>query len=406
MSGERPVLSLAEEQSVMQQLLAEHGCCSPLDVLLETNRLAYEDYLAWRCGKRHTLDDALLGGAPDTRDLLHRMGKWARSINLEERNAPLYGINDSAGTELVASRNAALDALLRTEFQSAARREQLDIFQDTSETAAMNDMAAALASRDAEAAQARLDHLIAINPDHWAIADTTLLVKALQLPAPASLDQAFARLAVLEQRWLPAACAVLRNAGRDFLAPVWRTLAQALSGAPFDPAQPRRHAGWAYLNGLDWANAKRSIQAIDKHRSQPLPLGWLAAAQWRLHDRKAAIACWFELCWRHPEHFEELVESNGFPDSSIRRAWFDAQDEDIDPAITPAWFPAWLALADPRLAKMLAPGGGNTEPERAFDLLLALGVGGSDRQNMDNRKALQALHPGLLKRYLDSLENG
>lgn len=399
------MIPLAEEQSVMQRLLAEHGCCSPLEMLLETNRLAYEDYLAWRCGKRRTLDDALPGGAQDTRDLLHRVGKWARSLNLEERNAPLYGIDDSAGTELVASKDAALDALLRTEFQSAAHREQLDIFRDTSETAAMNDMAAALASRDAAAAQARLDHLLAINPHHWAVADTTLLVQALQLPAPENFDQAFARLAVLEQRWLPAAHAVLRNAGRDFLAPIWRTLAQALDGAPFDPARPRRHAAWAYLNGLDWANAKRSIQAIDKHRSQPLLLGWLAAAQWRLHDRKAALACWFELCWRHPEHFEELVAANGFPDSAIRRAWFDAQDEDLDPAIAPAWFPAWLALEDPRLAKTLTPCDGNTEPECTFDLLLALSVGGSDRQNMDNRKALQALHPGLLKRYLDSLES-
>ena len=398
------MIPLAEAQSAMQQLLAEHGSCSSLELLLATNRLAYEDYRAWRRGERETLDGALRGGAQDIQALMRRMHRWAASLNLKEQSTSLYGIDDCAGAELVVSEIAALDASLRMEFSAAADRAQLDIFLDTSETAATSDVVTALASRDAAAARARLQHLASINPDNWAIADAGSLLEALQAPPPGDVEQAYRRLALMERRWLPAACAVMRGAGRDFLAPMWRALAAALESAPFDPTQPHRHAGWAYLNGLDWANAKRSIEAADGYRSQPSLLGWLAAAQWRLRDRKAALELWFELCWRHPDHFEELIKSNGFPDSVVRMRWFNAQDEDVQPTISPAWFPAWMVLQEPGLAKALAPCGRGTAPERAFDLLLALRVGGSDRQNMDNRKALQALHPNLLNRYLDSLD--
>lgn len=53
---------LAEAQTVVQQQLAEHGACSPLELLLATNQLDYDDYQAWRRGERATLDDALVEG--------------------------------------------------------------------------------------------------------------------------------------------------------------------------------------------------------------------------------------------------------------------------------------------------------------------------------------------------------
>lgn len=283
-------------------------------------------------------------------------------------------------------------------------RAQLDLFLDNSETAATNDLMKALASRDVEAAQLGLERLTALNAENWVIAYATVLVESLRSPPPDSVDSAYRRLALMEQRWQPAAYAVLHSQGRDFLAPMWRDLGGALEAAPFDPNEPRRHAAWPYLNGLDWANAERCVEAIEEHRSQPALLGWLAVAKWHLRDRRAAIECWFEMCWQYPNHFLELVESNQFPDATVRDAWLSAQEADIEPTISPTWFPAWMLLEEPGLAKTLLPSKGDSDPKRAFNLLMALHAGGSDRQNMDNRRALQALHPGLLNRYLDALE--
>lgn len=77
---------------------------------------------------------------------------------------------------------------------------------------------------------------------------------------------------------------------------------------------------------------------------------------------------------------------------------------EVEPPITPPWFPAWMVVEERGFGKTLAPRGGESEPERAFDVALALVRGGTDRQDIENRRALQALHPGLLQRYLDALD--
>ena len=41
----------AQIQAAVQQLLMEHDEYVPLELLLATNRLAYEDYRAWREGR-------------------------------------------------------------------------------------------------------------------------------------------------------------------------------------------------------------------------------------------------------------------------------------------------------------------------------------------------------------------
>lgn len=394
---------LAEAQTVVQQQLAEHGACSPLELLLATNQLDYDDYQAWRRGERATLDDALVEGTGSTRQLAERVQDWAQRLNLEQQAVALLGIDDNAGTELRASRDARLDQLLRTEFHRTADRSQLDLFLDTEETAAVNDVVAALASQDAKAARARLARLGKINPHHWAIADANTLIDALQT-APPRAEAASERLTRLENRWLPAASAVLRSKARDFLAPIWRELGAALEGAPFEASQPRRHAAWAYLNGLDWANVRQSVRNATGYQQQPTLLGWLAEAQWRLRDSKGALASWFAVCWQAPDHFTKLIGEARFPAAALKNAWDAASDADIEPPVTAPWFPAWVVLEVPGTARVVAPSDLKSDPARAFNALVALAAEGNDRQEMDNRRTLQALHPGLLSRYLDALD--
>ena len=390
--------------AVVQQLLATHRVYAPLDWLLEANHLGYDDYRDWRRGRKATLDAALAPGLDKTRDLVAQANGCARKLRATAEKVVLYGIEENAGAALRASSDQHLDELLRTEFRLAADRRQGDIFVDAPANAAFNDLCDSLASRDAVAASKRLQALASADVHHWAIADAAKLIEALSLPPPRGDAEGLERLEMMEGRWLLAASAVLHAGARDFLTPLWRDIGQALEGTPFDPAHPRRHAAWAYLQGLDWRNAKRLLLGITTHREEPFLLGWRAEAEWRLRNRKAALECWFELCWRAPDHFREVIATPRFPDASLLAGWNQAQQAGIEPPLTPEWFPAWMVVAEHQHCRSLEPQAGDDGPRQAFQLMRRVVSGGTDRQDIENRRALQALHPGLLQHYLDSLE--
>lgn len=387
----------------MHRLLAEHGAWSPLELLLATNKLHYDDYHAWLRGERDTLDGDFADGPSDTRGLLRDLHVSAQALKLQPQAITVYGIEGNAGAELRASADAQLDEMLRTKFQAADGRAQLDLFMDTEESAAANDVAAALLARDVETAAGRLRRLVDISPQHWVLPFATTLIDALKA-GPVQSENVKQRRSELEQRWLPAANAVLDAQARDFMVPLWRDLGRALEGAPFDSSDPHGHAAWAYRNGLDWENVRRTVHAVADYAGNAHLTGWLAEAEWRL--RRAAIARrhWFALCWRDPEHFEQLLEQPSFPDAALQKAWQDMLVAAVEPALSTAWLPAWAVLPDQALVVNATPCSGDSAPERAFDILTALAAGGSDRQEMANRKALQALHPGLLMRYLEARE--
>lgn len=393
------------DAAVVQRLLSTHRVYSPLEWLLETNNLGYDDYRAWRRGEKATLDGYLVHGPSRTRSLLKRATDCAHALDVTPEVVVLYGTDENAGTELKASDDRQLDQLLHTEFRLTEDHRQLDIFFDTPATAALNDLVGALSGRDAVAASKRLEALAGVDVHHWAIVDAATLIEALSSPSPRGQTQGRERLEMMERRWQPAAAAVLHARARDFLTPLWRDIGQALENAAFDPARPHQHAGWAYLQGHDWQNAKRVLDGSPAVASHPLPLGWLAEAEWRQRDRAAAAKNWFALCWRAPEHFQDAIKSPRFPDSALLNGWARAQGFDAEPPIDAPWFPAWMVVEERGLGRALAPCGGTSDPERAFDLARSLVLGGTDRQDMENRRSLQELHPGLLQHYLDSLDN-
>lgn len=274
---------------------------------------------------------------------------------------------------------------------------QFDLFLDTAETRTVNDLEGALRRGDAALAGTLRERLHGIAPRHPALAHAAALIEALSAPAPRDEYEAAARLGPLERVWEPAARALWRDAAEEFLAPLWHAVGRALEGAAFDPHRPRRHASWAYRKGLDWEGVRRTARSAAGFRSEPVLLHRLAEAEHRLHHRTAALELWFTLCWQAPAHFETVVEQEGFPDESLKEAWRKALDDDLEPPMSPPWFPAWMALRDTVIARAAAPRGGASPPERAFDLALALAA---DAQDIHKRKALQAIHPGLLARWL------
>ena len=394
-----------DTEATAQQLLSEQGSYSPIELLLATSNLSYDDYHVWRTGERPTLDDALAAGVEGTRKLVSDADAWARALRLHPAHNRFYGIDAHAGVELTASADADLDALLHTEYRARADRHQTDIFLDTSDQQAVNELVAALSARDVTAAEACIKRLAHLDAEHWMLPSARTLATALATPPPGTRDDALRRIDTLEQQWLPAASAVLRSAARDFVTPMWRSIGAALEdGTPYDPARPKAHASFAYAHGLAWTNVRRTVHDVPNHRTAPPLLEILAEAEWRLRHRREAVALWFALCWLAPAHFADAVRATGFPDAAVRESWARLQDQDWASPVTAAWFPAWMVLDEPGVGRSFKPTEGTSAPEQAFDLLLRLRAGGSDREDIDNRRALQELHPGLFDGYLASLD--
>ena len=397
----------AELQAAVQQLVMEHGEYSPLDLLLATNRLGYEDYRAWREGRLADLDAVLAGGPREVRPWLEGAQSWAVALGLDPEPAVHHGWEGSAGTVLAASADEALDALLGTWFRRNREHGQLDLFIDSAQTAAVNALLDALAARDAGRAGRALDRLVGIDRDHGHRFHAVALIAALEAPAPDGPAQGLERLDRMEREWAPSASALLGPRRRDFLAPLWRDVGRALDPMPFDPHHPQRHASRAYREGFDWESARRSVLAVPTHEGEPVLLARLAEAEWRLRNRVQAVESWFALCRLAPEEFERVIEAPGFPDWTLRTAWRLALEQDFEPGMTPAWFPAWMLLEEPGLAAVLGPRYADDGPSRAFDVVIALlAHPDPDERGIELRRTLKALHPGLLERYLAKRNRG
>ncbi len=387
---------------MVDDLIAAQGVYSPVELLLETGRLTRDGHDAWRQGERASLDAALTEGVQATRRLVEQIDQWARTrADLTPVRHPLAGTGEIAGKDLLASANAHLDALLRTEFRAAEHPRQGDIFLHAQDTHARHELTEALLSRDIAEVKRALSRLEEIDPQHSTLENGRELMAALLANPPSDREEALARLHVMGQRWVPAANAVLRDRAFGFLREFWLDLGHALSGRAFDAEHPTRHASWAYGRARDWERTKRAVVDERDHLNQPVLMARLAEAEWHLNHRDLALRRYFALCWSDPGYFEEVIASPDFPNRPLQKAWFEARDDDLDPPISPPWFPAWTVVHAPQNADRLHPRHGDTDPERAYDLLLALQS--PDGDTVDQRKALQAIHGGLFKRFLANL---
>ena len=391
----------AQVQAAVQQLVMEYGEYAPLELLLATNRLDYEDYRAWREGRLQTLDAVLANAKREIFAWLEGAQSWADVLGLAAEPEVHHGWENNAGTVLVASADPRLNALLSTRFRHTREHDQLDLFINSAQTAAVNALVDALTTRNANEARRALERLGRINRDHGQRFHAAKLISALEVQAPEGPERGVERLERMEREWVAAASALLGARRRDFLAPLWRDIGRALDPAPFDPGNPERHASRAYREGFDWERMRRPVVAVPGYESEPVLLVRLAEAHWRLRDRANAIESWFALCRLAPEEFEQLIDASDFPDWSLQNAWRIAQEQALEHEMTPAWFPVWMLLEEPGLAGVLAPRHTDDEPSRAFDLVIGLLIHPDlDERGIELRRSLQNIHPGLLERFL------
>ena len=276
--------------------------------------------------------------------------------------------------------------------------KQLDLFLDGRSVRLSNALRQALLSEDAEAAASACGELADFDASHRWLTHAKTLIAALRAPAPANEEEGLEVIATLEADWQPAAHAVLGDDSRDMLYRKWRDVGDALAAKPYDPVLPDRHASYAYTRCEDWLSVESCIHAVPDFSSEPALLARMAEAVWRQRRWKDAASYWFELCWSAPDRFQRLMDSGVFPDPVFRSGWERWQDQDLGPEGSPLWFPAWMLIHEPKIAELILAPAERDAPRAAFAVLRKLTMGSGTEVEL--RKQLQRLHPGLLASFL------
>ena len=275
---------------------------------------------------------------------------------------------------------------------------QFDLFLDSAEVVAENELREALRAGNANEAQQKLTELRTRDPDHKTLKPASTMIYALKAALPHDPNTALECLDRLEQEWTPAAKILFGVEGQEILAPLWRAAGLALESIRFDPAHPDHHASRAYLECGDWSAALRVIQAEPGCENQPVLLERMAKALWQTDRTAQAVEQWFVLCWLSPEYFEGMIRNGHTPASFLLEHCNQAMDADMEPELSVEWYPAWVMLHEPGLARSVKSRDAVTGPERAFNLIKELLL--SNDEQLALRRELRDIHPGLFHYYL------
>lgn len=364
-----------EIRARVEELLTEHGAYDPLDLLVQLGRLDAEDVETWRKGRGELLADRLFGDLFQIGNLLVSAAQYAVSLGLVPQTATL---------PVRPGQPAGMPAdWAGTRYQRVAA-PQLDLFFDGRSTSLLRKLVDSLARHDRQAAEQTLDQLESIDPGHSLVAAAPQLIAMLELDF-SDTDGAWTRV---------DAAAALANAhlgdqAGAYLRPLWTRLAHSLEKDCTCGHHPS--AAWARIP--DWPATAASLGADPmKLGSAELLIQGIIA---RRHTGETGDARrWFcHLCWRYPQLGEEIEDlANHYLGlGETVDAWLDLE---FDPDWGWQELPCWLLLKG-----ALAPD--TARDAQATDAFKALAVVLRARQDIKARQALQAVHPGVLKAFLD-----
>lgn len=395
-----------EIRFAVDRLLLEQGVYSPVELLLAEGRLSFPDYEAWRCGQLATLEEALAGNPARIRTLLKQAGQYAVALGLHADRREFLSWGDSAGRPLRLSGDAALEELCCVHYRRGGNEVQLDLFMDNSGNVLANGIVAALASRRAEEAARLVDRLLETDPSHPRLGRLEALSNAAQrLSAPVA--DYFAESEYLEGYLAPLAAGELGVGARDFLAPFWRRMADALRGQPFVADTPLLHASYPLGRAHDWAGVREAVLGDVAWQAYPVLRLRLAEAAFYLGDRPAALAVWCRMCWDFPAEAEQALASGALPDKELRPDWERYRDLDVEPEPVTPFFPAWLLLERTETHSALTAEEASQAHAagRAYAALHGLLAGGGalSERTMELRQKLMQAHPGLFAIYMRTI---
>ena len=377
--------------ALVDRLVLEQGRLDPLELLLATEALAYEDYEAWRLGKVAALQPLLRPSLDESTELLSRAATYVRAQGFTA--TPLSHLSWGPRRQpLAIGGHPGLALACAAALAPPADRPQLDLFLDSRALVLETRVCEALAGRRPREALAAVRDLLCADPDNRHLQDYLHLVQVLETDpdAPPAPVARLAELKAIE----PVARGLLGHRARDLLAPLWAALAETLVGRSFDPADPELHAAPLWARAGRWGPARAAVEAETNWRRYPALVQIHAEACRQGQDPSAARRDWMGLCWDHPLAAGQALD--GLADRPLGELW--ARFSDLDPPLATGEFPAWLLCAHPSFRLAVPADAAPPGPQGdAFRLLHRL-VGGEDTLVL--RRSLAAVNPALLRVYL------
>lgn len=384
----------------VDQLLLEQGEYLPLELLLAEGRLIYSDYESWRNGEVVSLDDRLFGDPEQIKEELSQAAAYARALRLtaETLDYPPWG----GGAALRFSADQVLDELFRKAYRKGADHPQLDLFIDGAGSSLANAIAGALGRRDNTEAEQLLAKLYRAEPGHPRLGALERLVEWALLLEQAVADPEW-ELTELREEIQPLAADLLGKECRNYLAPLWRRIDNALRDRPFDPNRPLLHRSYTSAAVLDWEATLAAVEAEPGWRDDPVLLKRHESACGHLRRPADALLDRFELCWRFPQE-AALSHADAAPD--LVRAW--DRFLELEPELEIPLFPAWLLVVRPQMAQWLpAPNPSDPEDYRLiYALQQAAGAaeGAPSGDAVKLRARLKELDLPLFKHFVANLQ--
>jgi hypothetical protein len=379
-------------KALVDRLLLEQGRLDPLELLLAAELLAYEDYESWRMGHRADIQGVLGATPEEVVELLERAGAYAAGQGLAATALEHRGWG-SLDSPLHVGDQAPLVRACATAFSAPPGRLQMDLFQDSSLLLLEEQIRQALTERRTDQAREQVALLMRQDPRHRHLHGFLRLIQVIDDGDRQSSGECLGELLAVE----PMARELLGHRARDFLAPLWATLAESLAGRDFEPAAPQLHASFAWARAGRWEAARRSVEAEVDWRGQAILVLAHAEACWRQRDKGEARRDWMWLCWEHSQEAERTFASSQFPDRRLGDLWNGFGD--LDPPLDTEDFPAWLLLEEPVVAACVTPDSIPADGRGAPFRLLQRLVGGDD--DIELRRELSEIHPQLLRLLLE-----
>ncbi len=383
----------------VEQHLSQQGNYCLLDGLLQQHILSYSAYEAWRYGQIETLDARLGISNDDLQNLINKIEQCGKALGLVNEPYDYFKWAENNQKPLVASATPAVHRALTQHWLRAQDVPQLDLFMDNSAVICENEIHAALAGRQFELAQKKLQRLIALNAKHPKLGNYQDLVNYGQHMQKSALVDAVLlanEITALEQEVLPLASETLGASARDYVAFAWRRLSQSAQVIAFDSQQTKLHSSYALMQIPDWTAALGALTQEPELFVSAILLQRLAICHERLQHHNEAMIAWCLLFECDSNAVEAACEAKVSP-----RLWALWEDFwDINDGGAKSFFPAFVFIKNPGLVHHLDkfPAFTTNSSNAMIDLMKIHIAGGNE---IDARKAVQNISPALLRLYLN-----
>ena len=382
-------------QNQFDLILFEEGSFSPLNWLLREGHLNYNDYQKWRKGESEYLEDHFKTSSSDIITALKRAQDYACSQKLESFK---HTYTSTASQPLHFCRSPANELILKTVYEPAKDRVQLDLFFDSAPVCAEFDLIEAIVDKHNDKIPDLLTKLISSNLEKHQQFTRLLAFEKNITQIGETSDR---KIKLLLQAATPLAFEILGRFAHDFLTPIWHKLSVEISDLHFDAKAPEYHLSFTAFRGFQWQQVLSSIERENDWIKQPILIFRYAEACFKLSKEREGIANWFRLFILFPEIAEQLIEN-----TCNRLMFSDWQHfSELDPELDPCLFPAWIVMNKPALAEnIVIAGSPSNESLQLIENLVCTTESEINETAIHLRARLQQTSPALFVHYMRANE--